>query len=108
MIDEDGYFLPGVDHEYDNLGPWELATHLQKLASRFTPERVEDHDGEYPGGMAALVAISSCQGCGRTLISAVQHDRTKNLGYCGRCKPFSSDGNVDHAEWLRLRRGAAR
>ena len=107
VIDEDGYFLPGVDHEVENLSPLELANHMQKLAGRFKAELVEDHFGAFPAFGVSAAAIGRCQDCGRTLISAVHHEANHRLGHCGKCAPFNAKGRVDHQEWLRHRRGLA-
>ena len=104
---EDGYYLPGRDLEQQNLGPWELADHMREIAARFRLEPEPEHDSEFPGSLITMCAIGACPGCGRTLISVVHVDANHQLGHCGRCKPFSSEGNVDHAEWLRRRRGLA-
>ena len=107
VITEDGYFLPGVDHEVENLGPWELEQHMRKLAGRFRPEPPLDHDGDFPDHRVAQCAIAACPGCGRTLISALHNPAAFNLGHCGKCAPFNAKGRVDHAEWVRRRRGLA-
>ena len=106
-IDDDGYYLPGRDLEQQNLGPWELAIHMREIAARFKAEPVDYPADEFPGCLHSLAALGQCEDCGRTLVSAVDHESRHALGHCGRCKPFSSEGNVDHAEWLRRRRGLA-
>ena len=101
------HFLPGAEDEYDRVGPLELERDMQKIAGWFRPEPVEEHLSEVHGSVSALAATAPCMGCGRTLISVVHREASRFIGYCGRCKPFSSEGNVDHAEWLRRRRGLA-
>ena len=108
-IDDDGYYLPGRDLEQQNLGPWELAIHMREIAARFKAEPPDEHPAEdFPGCLHPIAAIGRCPGCGRTLISVVHHEASRFIGHCGRCKPFSSEGNVDHAEWLARRRGGHR
>ena len=102
------YFYPGAVDEYDRVGPWELEQHMREIAGWFKAEPHDDHPvEEFPGCLHPIAAIGRCPGCGRTLISVVHHEASRFIGHCGRCKPFSSDGNVDHAEWLRRRRGLA-
>ena len=107
MSFEKGWFLPGVDHELVNLGPWELEQEMRRIAGWFRQlPHGETHPGVFPAFGVAAAAIGPCEGCGRTLISAVHHEATRRLGYCGRCRPLSSTGRVDHGEWVRARRGA--
>lgn len=100
------YLLPR-DEDHDNLGPGELEQHMQRIAGWFRVELPDYHDDRFPGGSFAMqAAVAACPGCGRTVVSAVAHPSSRELGLCGRCAPLSSVGRVDHGEWVRARRGA--
>lgn len=105
-----GYGGPSL---FGSFQAWALAEHMADLASRLgvkPPRRGDAMCDATNGGLfpLSLAATGACAECGRTLVSAVHglENRVPRHMLCGRCQPFSNDGNVDHAEWLKTRRAA--
>ena len=98
----------GVFGSYD---PFWLADEMAYLAGMFRLQPGQRFESsrllEAAGGGVSLCAVVACPGCGRTLVSAVHSEQASSLGFCGRCKPLSPAGRVDHAEWVAKRRAAA-
>lgn len=91
----------------------DLAQHMLELAHRYRvkpaqgwqEDRWELEEGEAFG--LGLCATAGCEGCDRGLISATRQENSSRGWFCGRCKPLSPRGRVDHAEWVAKRRARA-
>lgn len=86
-----------------------LEEDMVKLAARFgiKPRRSWVEERWVPEAADAyglgLCMSAACEGCGRTVVSATSKENGTKGWLCGRCRPLSSAGRIDHAAWVAKR-----